>query len=436
MPHEPEIAAIDLGTDKCVTLMAVVDEATHQLRVVGLSAIPSRGLRKSAIVDLEQALQTVTESVEATERMAGFNLRHAYVSVAGTHVESQNSKGVVAVAAPNQEINHSDVFRVIEAARAVSLPPDRTILHVIPRDFKVDSQNGIKDPLGMMGIRLEAEAHIVTGMSTTIRNLEKCLHDAGISVDGFVFAGLASSETSSTDTERELGVVVVDIGAGSTSICAFVEGVLELSTSLPVGARHITQDIALGCRLSLAAAEKIKLTLTSEQWSWPEPRSGESKDDLAKRRRQADKLDLTKLGLSEEIGTLSRQTTIESIISPRLKEICQLTGDLLHRQQLFSLVPAGLIFTGGGAETVGLIEIAKKTLHLPARLGQPTSLKGLTVDFSKPTFSTSVGLLLYGWHHTQFQPPATGFNLGRIWRRLAVETWLKKGWRAVRALLP
>lgn len=420
MARNQVVTAIDIGTDKCVTLVAIIDPESHQMQVVGVSAVPSRGIRKSAIVDLEQAQRTITESIDAADRMAGFHITSAYVSISGAHVSSQNSKGVVAVASPNQEINRQDVARVIEAARAVSLPNDRSVVHVIPRDFKVDTQTGIKDPVGMTGIRLEAEAHIVTCMTTTIRNVEKCLHDLGLNVDGFVFAGLASSEVTTTETERELGVVVVDIGAGSTTISAFVEGSLELSTAIPIGARHITQDIALGCRVSLEAAETIKLALSKPELEPPKPRSGESKDELNKRRKKADQLTAEMLGVEEDIGVLSRKTLVEGIMVPRMKEIFSLVGEQLEKNNLFPVVPAGLVITGGGALTFGISEVAKRTLRLPARIGHPESIKGLTADVRKPTFSTGVGLLSYGRRHGPTQASGNSFEFLSILKKIPI----------------
>lgn len=307
MPRNKVITAIDVGTDKCVTLIASIDPKNEQLRVVGVSAVPSKGMRKSVIVDLEQVVNTISESLDGAERMAGFDVKSAFVSIAGTHISSKNSKGVVAVAAPDQEITRVDVERVIEAARAVSLPNDQEVIHVIPRDFKVDSQGGIKDPVGMTGVRLESEAHIITGMTTSLRNLEKCLVDLGLSLDGFVFSGLSSAEIALTETEKELGVVVVDIGAGSTSLCAYVEGSLELSASIPIGARHITQDIALGCRISLENAEKIKLSLSETEHGPVKPIPGESKEDLMKRRKKADQLDLQSIDVYDTQDVLSKE---------------------------------------------------------------------------------------------------------------------------------
>ncbi len=399
MSRSRVITAIDLGTDKCATLIATIDEETQELQVKGVAAVRARGMRKSQIVDLEQVVLTMTESLDAAERMAGFDVHSAYVSVSGTHIHSQNSKGVVAVAAPNQEITHEDVNRVIEAARAVSLPADRTIIHVIPRDFKVDSQDGIKDPIGMTGVRLESEAHIVTGMSTALKNLEKCVLDLGLSVDGFVFSGLAAAEVVVTETEKELGVVVVDIGAGSTAISVFVEGTLELSAALPIGARHITQDIALGCRVSLEAAEVIKTAISSEDIRDSKPRPGETKEDFTKRRKRADELILSDLGIMEKAEPLSKKSIVEGIMFPRMKEIFEMVNQRLDKHNLMPVVPAGVVISGGGAETVGIEEVAKRVLNLPARIGMPKELKGLTTDIHKPTFVTSIGLLEYGREH-------------------------------------
>ena len=213
MARKKVITAIDLGTEKCTTTIATVSE-DKEIRVAGVGIVPSSGMRKSSIVDLEQVLNTISESVDKAERMAGIDIRSAHLSVSGSHIKSINSKGVVAVAQPDQEISNFDVSRVIEAARAVSLPNDTKIIHVIPRDFKVDSQDGIKDPVGMTGVRLESEAHIIMGTKTGLRNLEKCVNDLDLSVDAFVFSALAASEVVLSETEKELGVVLVDIGAG------------------------------------------------------------------------------------------------------------------------------------------------------------------------------------------------------------------------------
>ena len=434
MPKQRVITAIDLGTEKCVTVIATVDEESGDLKVVGVSVVPSQGMKRSVIVDLDQVLATISQSVDAAERMAGFDIRSVYLVVSGTHITSKNSKGVVAVAAPDQEITAHDVERVIEAARAISLPADKKIMHVIPRDFKVDSQEGIKDPVGMTGVRLESEAHIITGMTTSLRNLEKVINDLGLEVDGFVFAGLATSEVVLSETEKELGAVVVDMGAGTTSLAAFVEGSLQYSGSVPVGARHITQDIALGCRISLDNAEKVKLLLSSEEHGLVKPEPGESKQELVKRRKQADKIDLTKHGIQESTDTLSKRTVTEGIMMPRIKEIFELIAQELEKHEVLDQVPAGIVLCGGGAHTVGIVEVAKRTLNLPVRIGEPEQTNGLVNDIQGPAYAAVIGLLKYGKDRggTTVAP----VNLGSLFGNLNVKGLTDRARGLIKSLMP
>lgn len=436
MSRPPIITAIDIGTDKCVTLIATPMENTDQLSVIGVSVVPSHGIKRSQIIDLEAVVKTISESVTAAERMANVSVKHAIVSFNGPHINSQNSSGVVPVTDPNQEISDDDVRRVIDAAKAVSLPSDRSVVHVIPCEFKVDSQRGIRDPIGMTGIRLESETHLITGLTTAMTNLEKAMHDVGISVDSFVFAGLASSEVVTTETERELGVVVVDIGAGCTTISAFVDGILQLSTAIPLGARHVTQDVALGCRVSIDSAEKIKLALSSQQYAQLQPRAGESKDELNRRRKAADRLDPRQIGVHEDIEELSKKTVVEGIIAPRLKEIITVIGQTLDDNHLLPLVPAGLVITGGGAETVGITDISKMVLRLPARVGTPPRLLGLTEDIHKPAYATVTGLVKYGYKHSR----EGHFADAPAWLDLAeipfIQSAIKNIKKLVQSLLP
>lgn len=395
MPRQHIISAIDIGTDKICTVIAARNEDTSTLQVLGVASVPSKGIKKSQVVDLEDTIEAITKSLDSAERMAGFSITTAYVSISGTHVASQNSKGVVAVANPDSEITADDVRRVIEAARAISLPSAREVIHVIPREFKVDSQDGIKDPVGMSGVRLEAEAHIVTGSATALRNVAKCVSEVGVNVSKFVFSGLAASYAVLSETEKELGVVVLDIGAGSTAMAAFVDGALTYSCVLPIGARHITQDIALGSHVSLASAEKIKLALTN----LPEPLNtikGESREEARERKRREDELDIAALGLEEDVHNLSRKTLLESIMYPRLKEIFDMVGAELEKQKLFPLVPAGIVLTGGGSQTAGIVEVCKRTLSMSTRVGVPTGVKGLVDEIEIPQYATIIGLLLYG----------------------------------------
>ncbi len=436
MQRSATAAVIDLGTDKCVTLIGAIDGDTKELQVLGVSAIPSKGMRKSQIVDLEDVLESMTASLDAAERMAGVEAKSVTVSISGIHISSQNSKGVVAVAAPTQEITQTDVGRVLEAARAVSLPSAREIVHVIPRDFAVDSQQGIKDPVGMTGVRLEAEAHIITGQSTSLRNVAKLVQDLGLELSGFVFAGLASAEVMLSETEKELGVVLVDIGAGSTSVCAYVEGSLTYSGVLPIGARHITQDIALGCRVSLDAAEKMKLALTHDALFTLKPMSGESKEDFRKRQKQDDAMDLEALGIHEQAETVSKRSVVDGIMVPRMKEMFELIEQDLKKRHLIAQVPAGLVLSGGGAETVGIVDVAKRVLNLPARVGKPIELRGLIDDIQKPSYATSIGLLLWAAKRGVVSAPSSSFKVGSMMGKLDIQKLVGRVIKLVKSFLP
>lgn len=430
------ITAIDVGTDKCVTLIASVEEPNDSLRVMGVAAVHSRGMKRSQIIDLEQVLETITESLDGAERMAGVEVKSAFVSISGTHVSSQNSKGVVAVASPNKEINALDVERVIEAARAISLSSEREIIHVIPKDFKVDSQEGIKDPIGMTGVRLESEAHIITGLSAVLKNMEKCVLDLGLQVDGFIFSGLASASVVLSETEKELGVAVVDIGAGSTSLCVYVDGSLEYSASLPVGARHITQDIALGCKVSLDSAEKIKIALSKEAFAPIMPLAGESKQDFNKRKEKADKLKLSDFeSVNENSESFSKKDIVEKIMLPRVQEIFSLVGERLKAENLFPLIPAGVVITGGGAQTTKIAEIAKRELNLSARVGKPLELQGLTNDITKPEYATSIGLLHLG-KKQKGAGTISNFSFGSIFKGFSLGSLPSKIGELFKSLMP
>lgn len=409
--QEAVIAAIDLGTDKCVTLIAKMGGTLSGLKVVGVCAVPAKGMKRSQIIDLEQATECISASLDGAERMAGTEIRSVIVSITGSHIHSQNSKGVVAVASPEQEITHSDIARVIEAARAVSLPADREIIHVLPNTFKVDSQEGIKDPVGMTGVRLEAEAHIISAMSTTMKNVQRILENLGLNVNSFVFSGLAASEAALSDTEKELGVCVVDIGAGTTSLCAYADGSLVYSGSIPIGARHVTQDIALGCRVPMDVAEQIKLNLKNEDLRPVKPLASESKQDFNARRKGLDELHLESITGEETTDVLSKRVLIEAIIAPRLTEIFDLVKERLESQKILGDIPAGVVLTGGGAETIGAVAVAKQQLKLPARLGIPLELDGLTIDIHKSAFATSIGLLLYGKAQGKVEKEHVGWSL-------------------------
>lgn len=391
MAKDKIVTAIDVGSSKVTTIIAasIKDE---KYSVVGVSTVPSKGLRKGQVVDIDEAVSSISESVEAAERMAGLSVGSAVVSIGGAHIQSQNSKGVVAVSQPEGEITSEDVRRVVEAAQAVSLPSSREILHVLPRDFAVDSQGGIKDPLGMTGVRLEVDTQIVTGSTTAIRNLAKCVAEVGIDIESVVFAGLASSSAVLSDTEKELGVVLVDIGAGTTDVAIWVDGALSYSSVLPVGARNVTNDIAVGLRVSLESAEKIKLLLSEKpHQATPTP-------------KPSDELNLSSLELPEDLDKISRKTLVDGIIKPRLLEIFTFVGLEINKSGFGTLTPAGVVVTGGGAETVGILESCRSRLAMPCRIGTPfstphdseTTITGLIDELASPQFATSVGLVISG----------------------------------------
>ncbi|OIP03821.1 cell division protein FtsA [Candidatus Beckwithbacteria bacterium CG2_30_44_31] len=416
------ISAIDIGTTKITTLIATLGVETDKVSVIGVATEPAKGLRKSQIVDIDETIESITQSVESAERMAGYTISSSLVSISGAHIESLNSKGVVAVAEPEGEISGNDVLRVIEAARAVSLPSSREILHVIPRDFKVDSQEGVKDPVGMSGVRLEAEAHIITSASTAMRNINKCVSEIGVEVDSLVFSGLASAEAVLTPTEKELGVVLVDLGGGSTSVAVFVEGALSFSSVLPVGAKNITNDLAIGLRVSLETAEKIKLALSKID-------KNEAEDN--------DELDFKKLNLNEDVGKLSKKTLIEGIIRPRLNEIFGLVGEELKKSGFGGMTPAGVVVSGGGALTAGLTTSCKRSLSLPVRIGYPKGLSGLIDEIKSPAFAAAWGLIDYGVKNFKGVKSDSSFkNIGKIFQKLPIKGAFNKVFKLIKSFLP
>jgi cell division protein FtsA len=383
------IAGIELGSSKVATVIAqiVTDQVSFErsINIVGVSSVESRGVKKGQIVDIEEAVEAIISGVEAAERMAGYNLEAAFISLGGAHISSQNSHGVVAISDPNGEITYEDVTRVIEAASAVSLPSSREIIHVLPREFVVDGEAGVKDPVGMSGVRLEVDTHLITASAAALKNIRKAVNEVGINATELVYSGLAASEAVLTKTEKELGCVLIDIGGGTTSIAAFIDGALTFSGVLPVGAKNVTNDLAIGLRVSLESAEKIKLALSEE----------EKKPKKAKEPGAFEEYDLSTLGVTDA-KRVSKKTLIEGIIRPRLNEIFTMVRLALDREEFSARVPAGAIITGGGAEIVGVIESAKRMLLLPVRVGKPKGVGGLIDDVITPSFATPVGLILYG----------------------------------------
>src|SRR3989344_2495401 len=424
MAKDKVIVGIDIGSEKIATLIASVSE-DEQPRIIGVSTVLSKGIKRSQVVDIEQATKSVLSSLESAERMAGYQVTNAFISIGGSHIGSVNSQGVVAVANPDKEIINDDIERAIEAAKALSIPSTQAILHVLPRQFTVDSQEGIKDPVGMTGVRLEVDTHLVTGGATSIRNLSKCVEEGGIDVEGLVFNGLASSNSTLTDTEKELGVVMLDIGAGTTDLCIWIEGSLAYSAVVPVGARHVTNDLAIGLRVSLESAEKIKIFL-----------SDKNRQSETKHSSKSNKIDITKLQLSEGLKEISEKTVVEGIIRPRLNEIFHLVGEELSNSGFGVQTPAGVVITGGGAETVDIVDAARHILAMPARVGRPEHVKGLVDEINKPQYSTAVGLIHYGAVFQGDEPMFKLASLSSMFRQVPIKGVVGKTINLIKSFLP
>lgn len=376
MPKERIITGIDIGSSKVTTIIATLTDE-GKVSVIGVSTIDSKGMKKGVVVDIDEAVESIAKSLEGAERMAGYAVSSAYVLVDGTHISSLNSRGVVAVAHQEGEITSADVSRVVEAAQAISIPSSREILHVIPRGFIVDSQDGIRDPVGMSGVRLEVETNVISGSTTVMRNLVKCVQQVGVDVEDLVFGGLASAEAVLSDTEKELGAVLVDIGGGTTDVIVFDGGSPAYTSVLPIGGQNITNDLAIGLRTSLEDAEKIKNKLSLDK------SLTEVKNDI----------DIADLGL--EVSSIPKKM-LGDIIKSRLLEIFSLVALEIKKSGFLGKLPAGIIICGGAAETVGVVDAAKQSLKMPVRVGNPTGATGLIEEVSGPAFASSIGLVLYG----------------------------------------
>ncbi|MFI5241203.1 MAG: cell division protein FtsA [Microgenomates group bacterium] len=383
MPKTRIIAGIELGSTKVATLIGQINSdpisSETSINIIGAYTSPSAGVKKGQIVDIEAAVESAISSVEAAERMAGYNLESAYVSLGGAHIRSQNSHGVVAISGQEGEITPGDIERAVEAASAISLPTSREVIHVLPRDYIVDGETGVKDPVGMSGVRLEVETHIVSAATSAVKNVRKAVNEVGVQIEALIFSGFASAEACVSATEKELGCVLVDIGGGTTSIAAFIDGALAYSGVIPIGARNITNDLAIGLRVSLETAEKIKIAISAKK---------------QKNKEESDEINLDSLGVTE-IKKISKKTLLEGIIRPRLNEIFTMVRLELEKEGISVRIPSGAVITGGGSETAGIIDSARRMLSMPVRLGSPTGIGGLVDDVMNPAFSTVVGLLIY-----------------------------------------
>ncbi|HEV3231367.1 MAG TPA: cell division protein FtsA, partial [Candidatus Dormibacteraeota bacterium] len=371
----------DIGSTKvcCVVAGPPGPGEPDELTIYGVGEVPSEGLRKGVIVNLERTVKAIEAAVQAAERMSGHRVESVYAGLAGQHMRSLNSRGVVAVASGDREINQKDVDRVIDAARTVAIPSDSEVIHVMPRGFVVDGQEGVRDAVGMSGSRLEVETHIIAGATTAVQNVVKAVHAAGFNVDDLVTQSLASAEAVLNDNELDLGVAVADIGGGTTDLAVFADGSVHHTAVIPVGGNHVTNDLAIGLRTSLADAEAAKINY------------GHALPHLIPK---DEVIDIQPIG-AERVQGVPRIYLAE-IINPRAREIVELLRVELERSGQADLLPGGLVLTGGGAKLLGLPELAAEMLDLPVRVGVPINVRGMSDKVAGPSFATAVGLLKWG----------------------------------------
>ncbi len=383
MAKENVISSIDVGSSKISTLISFLVDG--KINVTGTSGPSlSKGVGKGSIINIDEVVRAIQKSVERAERMSTHPIRSAFVSINGSHVESINSHAVVAITNESGEITRQDVERVLESAKATNLSSSREIIHVLPRDFKVDDQDGVKDPVGMSGNRLEVQTTIVHVSSMVAKNLKKCIAQLGINIEELVYTGIASAESVLTDSEKELGVVLLDIGAQTTSIVVFVEGGPVFCTTIPIGGKHITNDIAISLRANMDIAEKIKIKISNERDAKPTSYENAKFNEV---------LNPIEFGLE---GEAISKRFLYSVIDQRLDEIFNLVLVELKKSSLINHIPAGVVITGGAAKTAGIEKICKSVLKLPVKIGYPRGLEGLIDEVSDPEFASSVGMIIYG----------------------------------------
>ncbi len=384
---ERTIVGIDVGTTKICTL---VGEATdNDLRIVGVGIAPARGLKKGVVVNVVDAASAIKTSIEKAERSSGYEIARAFVSVSGAHINAINSRGVVGVSRGDKGISGEDVGRALEAARAIAIPQDREVLHVIPRGYTIDGQDGVKEPIGMSGFRLEVEAHIVTGQTSSIHNLLKCVENCNVGVDGLVLNPIASGTAVLTENEKEMGVVLADIGGGTTDIAIFIEGSVWHTTVLAVGGAHITNDVAVGLRVPAEAAEQLKIEHGHARYETIDP------------------TEVVQVKAFGDGGiTRVQRRDLAEIIEARAEEIYQLILQEIKRSGYDGLLPAGVVVAGGTAQLRGMRELGRQVLSLPVRIGQPQGISGLIDTVDSPAYATAVGLLL--WARDQAEQPVLG----------------------------
>jgi len=373
------IVGLDIGTSRVRAVIASIKgKEEKRPKIIGIGESSSSGMRKGVVVDIEEMTKTLKRAIDQAERASGISIEKAYVSVGGSHIKARESRGIVAVSRADNEVSENDVLRAINSASAVSIDSNREVIHVIPREFKIDSQEGIQDPRGMTGVRLEVDTLIIEALSPYIKNLRKCLTGAGVEIEGLVLNILAASEAVLSRKQKELGVLLLDFGGGTVGMTVYEERKLIHVHVLPVGSAHITNDLAIGLRTSVEAAEKVKLGYGS---------------CLTEEIDKKDTIDLSKIDEKEE-GIVNRKE-IAKIIEARIDEIFNLVNKELKKIDRERLLPAGVVLVGGGAKIPGVIDLAKERLKLPVQLGYPQGIDGLVDKVDDPAFATAIGLIFW-----------------------------------------
>ncbi|MEW6097221.1 MAG: cell division protein FtsA [bacterium] len=397
MAKEDIIVGLDIGTTKVCTVIGEIDE--DRVEIIGVGTSPSHGLRKGVVVNIDSTIKSIENAVSEAELMAGIEVSSVFAGIAGGHIKGMNSHGVIAISR-GREVTQSDVERVIDAAKAVSIPLDREVIHVLPQQFIIDGQDGIKEPVGMSGVRLEVEIHIVTGAVTSAQNIIKCVNRAGFEVEDIVLEPLAAAYAVLTEDEKDLGVVLVDIGGGTTDIAIFIDGSIWHTGVLSIGGDNVTKDISVGLRTPIVEAEKIKINY------------GSCMSSLVK---DEEIITIPSVGEHKE-RNLPRQVLAE-IIEPRMEEIFSLINQEIRMTGYENLVTSGIVLTGGASMLEGTTELAERVFDLPVRIGTPTGVSGLVDVVNSPLYSTGVGLVTYGMMH-KLEGKKAKFGGGNVFRRV------------------
>lgn len=386
------VVGLDIGTTKVCTVVAEM-ENHGRINIVGVGNSISAGIRKGVVIDIDSAAQAIMESVDKARLMSDYEIHRVIVGVTGEHVASLNSRGVVAITHANREITEEDVARVQDQSRVIVLPPDREIIHAIPRSYAIDGQGGIRFPVGMSGTRLEVETHIVTGAVTFLQNVAKAVDKAGLTIEATVLEPIATAEAVLLPDEKNLGVAIADIGGGTTDIAIFVDGDIHYSSAIPVGGSHVTRDISVGLRAAQDEAERVKIHDAAAMVSLVDP------DDV---------FEVASLG-SDDPRLLPRRILAE-IVEARMQELFTLVRQELLKSGYFNLLPAGIVLSGGGSQLAGSVELCRQVTGMPTRLGGPRATTGVADDLRSPVYSTAVGLVQYGAHHHQHSQQITRDN--------------------------